>query len=142
MLYAQTPLPPTSIDRLHRQGFALFLLKCMIKYAFCCGSSSSSSSSSSSANVGMYLQCYDAHSFQFYSMLGFSQINSKYDDGFDSLPHHLLTTLTSRSKSRNRGKSLFHLFQPDNKRSVETEAYSLLLLRHDCLQHVVQRRER
>jgi hypothetical protein len=80
---SSTPLPPTSTGMWRRQGFALFLLKCMIKYAFCCGSSSSS------ATVDTYLQCYDAHSFQFYSMLGFSKMNTNYDDGFDGLPQHL-----------------------------------------------------
>ena len=103
----------------------------MIKYACCCGTSSSST-------VDMYLQCYDAQSFQFYSMLGFSKMNSKYKDGFDSLSHHLQTTLTSPSKSRNRGDSLFYFFQRDNESSVETEAYSLMLLRHVVSEFVLQ----
>ena len=72
-------------------------------------------------------------------MLGFSKMNRKYDDGFDSLPDYLQTSLKSRSKSKNRGESLFHYFQPDNESSVETEAYSLMRLHHGCLQHVVRR---
>ena len=66
-------------------------------------------------------------------------MNTNYDDGFDSLPQHLQTSLKSQSKSSERGKSLFHFFQPGNENTIETEAYSLMLLHHGCLQHVIHR---
>ena len=61
------PLPPPGFVGWRRKGFGLFMLKCMIKYMY--------ATQSHIKKCDVYLQCYEPESFNFYSKVGFVQIN-------------------------------------------------------------------
>jgi hypothetical protein len=111
-----------------RQGFGLFMLKCMIKSVY--------ARLPSVQALDVYLQCYEPQSYNCYAKLGFVQINTAFVDGFELLPDHLQKSLLSPpSESRKPGECLFHFLSTDQ---IEKKPYQLMLLRSGCLRHFVE----
>lgn len=122
---AMKPLPPNPLKGWRRQGFGLFLIKCMLKYCYAINKNTKA--------VDVYLQCYEPQAFNCYSMIGFVKINGKHDDGFDLLPQSLQDSLLSPpAESRIPGKCLFHFRQ---SKPLEGVVYHLMRLRSGCLRH-------
>ena len=97
------PMPPAAFHGWRRKGFGLFMMKCIIKYVY--------ANQLQTKACDVYLQCVESQSFNFYSTIGFVQINRTYDDGFELLPKHLQRCLVNESNpSREPGQSLFHFF--------------------------------
>ena len=74
---------PSTIDGWRRKGLGLFLIIAMIKFGY------ASSFGVQDVEVDLYLQCLEPEAFQFYTSLGFHQINDRGTDntsGYALLP--------------------------------------------------------
>ena len=101
--------PPKPFTQWRQQGFALFLMKCIIKNAFIQHHKSLGNVPNRlDPSVEVYLQSHDVPSFKFYSKIGFTQLNGTYEDGFELLPSYLkLSILSSPATSRALGDCQF-----------------------------------
>ena len=99
MVAKHESIHPTEIDGWRCQGFGLFLIIAMIKHCFAVHSTEVK-------KVEVYLQCYEAASFDFYNHIGFVKINKHYNDGFALLPSHARQSVSVVSELP--GVSMFH----------------------------------
>ena len=125
--------PPKPFTQWRQQGFALFLMKCIIKYAFIHHNISRRNSPNASApSVEVYLQSHDVPAFKFYSKIGFTQLNGTYDDGFELLPEYLQFSIMSPpATSRAIGDCLFTFAATEGDDDYQT--HQLMYLRSGSL---------
>ena len=125
--------PPKPFTQWRQQGFALFLMKCVIKYAFIQHQKSQQTIQYRVApSVEVYLQCHDVPSFMFYNKIGFTQLNDTYLDGFDLLPAYLQESILSPpATSRDLGDCLFSFAPTDD--ADDFPQHQLMFLRSGSL---------
>ena len=116
------------INGWRRQGLGLFALICMIKHCYVVDRPKQDA-----PMLDIYLQCYEASAFHFYQMLGFKQINSKNEDGFEELPDGLKKSYDVTS--REPGRCVFHFFDGDDDEEVHKVPFKLLKLESGSLRH-------
>jgi hypothetical protein len=78
---------PTAIHSWRWNGTGIFLFVQVIKRC--------ASMKANAKQISIFLQCREALSLHFYSMIGFHKINSHSEDGFDLLPKHMQINLKS-----------------------------------------------
>ena len=78
---------PTLIHSWRRNGIGIFQFVQIIKRC--------ASMKANAKQISIFLQCQEASSLHFYSMIGFHKINSHSKDGFDFLPKHMQMNLKS-----------------------------------------------
>ena len=120
---------PSQTDGWRRQGFGLFMIIAMIKYCF-------GESKEFAKTVDVFLQCVEPSAFHFYSMLGFKQLNTHFDDGYAMLPLHVRAYLSATSNtSSKKNVAMFHFYE--TKDDNNTTAYKLMHLPSGVLRHFI-----
>jgi hypothetical protein len=114
---------PTAIHSWRRNGIGLHLLIQVIKRcAFM---------TKNAAQIGVFLQCQEAASLHFYSMIGFHKISSHSGDGFELLPMHMQLELKSLRPESPGYNSAFMFYEE----GVDVCPAFLMHLRSGALRH-------
>jgi hypothetical protein len=97
---------PTAIHSWRRNGIGIFLFVQVIKRC--------ASMKANAKQISIFLQCQEASSLHFYSMIGFHKINSHSEDGFDLLPKHMQMNLKSLRPNDPGHNSGFIFYDKDS----------------------------
>jgi hypothetical protein len=114
---------PTLIHSWRRNGIGIFLFVQVIKRC--------ASANSDAKQITIFLQCQEASSLHFYSMIGFHKINSHSKDGFDMLPIHMQINLKSL-RPDDPGRNSAFIFYDKNS---DLKPSFLMQLRPGGLRH-------